>query len=237
MVIAVVPVKPLCRVKGRLSAAYPLEYRQALCLAMLEDLLRKLEQTGCFSRICVMSREERLAGWLAQLALPASLLSDPRDLSLNASAALAAVYCRRFDNAMLFIHADLPLARPNDILLLLEALRDRDLALAADRNGTGTTALAAWLPLPVVPRFGPDSLARHIRQCQEAGLHYRVVGHERLGLDVDRPEDLRNLTALLDPRSEPALHALLRSPRARTYLLHDSWRQAEKQRGDDEEVL
>jgi 2-phospho-L-lactate guanylyltransferase (CobY/MobA/RfbA family) len=49
------------------------------------------------------------------------------------------------------------------------------------------------------PSFGPDSLSRHVRLAEEAGLRFAVKEVPSLGHDVDTPDDL---TALADALHE-----------------------------------
>ena len=59
-------------------------------------------------------------------------------------------------------------------------------ALAADRHGLGTNAVALRAGIPFTFHFGPASLAAH-RAAAPAGA--RIVTTPGLGLDVDTPED------------------------------------------------
>jgi len=86
-----------------------------------------------------------------------------------------------------------------------------------DRHGTGTNALVLSPPDAIKPSFGPDSLARHTAAAEAAGLPHRVEDVPSLAHDVDTPEDLAALAALLTEtrlgaaRTRGALRQLERS--------------------------
>jgi 2-phospho-L-lactate guanylyltransferase len=72
--------------------------------------------------------------------------------------------------------------------------------IVPDRHGFGTNALVISPPAVFKPSFGPDSLNRHVGAAQEAGLKHSVEEVPSLLHDVDTPEDLAALEALLDDR-------------------------------------
>lgn len=88
--------------------------------------------------------------------------------------------------AMLVIHGDLPLLGSDDIDQLVESAAG-GIAIAPDRHGTGTNAVAIDADVPFSFHFGADSFAAH---RQAAGGDLRIVRRVGLGLDIDTPEDL-----------------------------------------------
>lgn len=86
---------------------------------------------------------------------------------------------------LLIIHGDLPLLAPDDVCVLLEAALRSGLALAPDRHGTGTNALAIQDGRPFAFSFGPDSFRQHAAQGEAA-----IVERPGLALDVDTAGDL-----------------------------------------------
>jgi 2-phospho-L-lactate guanylyltransferase len=88
------------------------------------------------------------------------------------------------------VHADLPLVAPQDVEVLLGALADDGIAIAPDKSGTGTNAIATWLRhrLPFV--FEGSSRARFETEAARTGLTVAIVERRGLSLDVDGIEDL-----------------------------------------------
>ncbi|RJF91276.1 2-phospho-L-lactate guanylyltransferase [Sphingomonas cavernae] len=87
---------------------------------------------------------------------------------------------------VLVIHADLPLLAANEVEALLREAVDAGAAIAPDRLGTGTNALALTQATSFVPAFGEGSFARHRALLPNAAL----VERPGLQIDVDTPEDL-----------------------------------------------
>lgn len=198
---AIIPIKSLDFVKQRLSPVFSLVDRQRLCLAMLKNVIKALWLSGVFNHIGVISKDKRLLPWLVENSLPAELIFDCRDNSLNDAATIGGIHSLHFGNEMLFIHGDLPLIQPEDVLSVMDTLQNNDVVLVADQTGLGTTALASRLPLPIATQFGPSSLDLHKQKCREVGLRYQVIYNERMGKDIDKPENLLELSRLFERRT------------------------------------
>lgn len=124
-----------------------------------------------------------------------------RGLGLNealtdASAALHSEGCQY----LAVVHADLPLVTKSDIEALVDALPEEGIALAPDKTGSGTNALAVWLRHRQPFVFEGPSRARFEADAMRRGLSVAIV--ERLGLlhDLDDIEDL----ALIPMATRPA---------------------------------
>lgn len=97
------------------------------------------------------------------------------------------------------LHGDLPNLSPDDVRALLDAVpAGGGVALAPDRAGTGTNALAQSPADAIAFRFGTDSLARHREAAAEAGLPLAVVERPGLAFDLDTPADLARWLELGD---------------------------------------
>lgn len=88
---------------------------------------------------------------------------------------------------ILVIHADLPLVAAEDIEALLDAAEVAGVAIAPDRHGSGTNALAITDDCPIRFCFGEDSFALH---CAQAGENCPVIQRMGLAIDIDTPDDL-----------------------------------------------
>lgn len=103
---------------------------------------------------------------------------------LNTELAFAAK--RRHAKNLLVIHSDLPLLMVADIDDLTSQ-REQPWAIAPDRHGIGTNALALRSQDNFQFSFGDQSLLRH---SQAAEGVFRMVNRTGLALDVDTPDDL-----------------------------------------------
>ena len=81
-----------------------------------------------------------------------------------------------------------------------------------DRHGTGTNALLMSPADAIAPGFGPGSCERHVDRARARDLEVDVEPVASLALDLDTPEDLRELGAALsdDPGLAPATAEALR---------------------------
>jgi 2-phospho-L-lactate guanylyltransferase len=97
------------------------------------------------------------------------------------------------------LHGDLPNLSAADIHALADAVATpAGVAIAPDRAGTGTNALAQC-PAGAVPfRFGIGSFAAHREAAAAARLPLAVVERPGLAFDLDTPDDLARWLELGD---------------------------------------
>lgn len=96
--------------------------------------------------------------------------------------------------AVAVLPADLPSLRPDELDAALAAASKVPLAVVADRQGTGTTLLAATRAVGLDPRYGPGSFAAH-RAIGAVAL--AVPADSGLRRDVDVVTDLAGVTGPL----------------------------------------
>jgi 2-phospho-L-lactate guanylyltransferase (CobY/MobA/RfbA family) len=168
--------------KRRLSPA-PEDAREALAEAMLADVLAAAEAVG----------PTELATAEGQGRAVAAVLREVEELPI------------------LVVNADLPCARPRDLLTLLGRLPQGGLALVAARDGT-TNALALSSPQLFAPLYGPDSAERFVAHAARLGIPAATAEIPNLVDDVDTLPDLERLEGRLGPATGAALDEL-RLPR------------------------
>jgi 2-phospho-L-lactate guanylyltransferase len=88
---------------------------------------------------------------------------------------------------LLIVHGDLPLLSQDDIAAMIDGAQATGVALAPDRVGEGTNAVALHAQAPLPFAFGSGSFASHMAATGGKACLVRSLG---LGLDVDSPEDL-----------------------------------------------
>jgi 2-phospho-L-lactate guanylyltransferase len=99
------------------------------------------------------------------------------------------------------LHGDLPNLRGSDVAALIAGLPadgGPGVAIAPDRGGSGTNALALRPPGVINFRFGVGSFAAHLAEVERAGVHITVVDRSGLAFDLDTPEDLARWRELGD---------------------------------------
>lgn len=187
---AVVPVKRFADAKRRLMPLLSLQERSTLTGAMLRDVLFALVRAPCLAGVIVVTGE-RIAGIMAQAA-GAIVMNDGENAGMNAAVAQAARrLADRGVSGMLVIPADVPMITVADVETIVLAHRAApSVTLVPAGNDGGTNALACSPPLAVSCRFGEDSLREHREAARAGGIAAGVVLLERVGHDIDRPDDL-----------------------------------------------
>jgi 2-phospho-L-lactate/phosphoenolpyruvate guanylyltransferase len=170
----VVPIKQGRDGKTRLAAMLGDNARSSLAERMAAHVLGVLQ--GCFdcTQITVLS-PHRPANWEGDWM---------RDEGRGLNAELSAWRDAQGNSPILIIHADLPLLKKDDVQALLQAA-GQGAALATDRAGQGTNALAIADKRPMVLCFGANSRSRHCDQYPDVP----VLQREGLMADLDTPED------------------------------------------------
>ena len=224
MTIALIPVKRLEDSKSRLLPQLPDARRQALTLAMLEDLIESLSRTPGIDRIAVTTPDplvaERAADAGAEILMREvpglnAALEDGRERLMQEEAGDSVA--DRVNDGFMIVLGDVPGARPRDFSKLLEAAAgsaDSGVWLAPSSDG-GTSALLQRPATAIPCCFGRNSARRHREAAAEAGVPFFEIELASLSIDLDHPEDLiaflktksggRRTRALLEenPREDP----------------------------------
>ena len=96
------------------------------------------------------------------------------------------------EGPILVVNADLPCARPRDLLTLLGALPEGGLALVPAADGT-TNALALARPGLFRPLYGPRSASRFLTYAEKEGIPAIELAVPALALDVDTIAEFEQL--------------------------------------------
>src|ERR671935_869396 len=165
--------------KRRLTPA-PDDVRTVLAEAMLEDVLAACRAVG-----------------------PTTLATEEEGQGAAVSAALRMID----ERPILVVNADLPCAKPRDLLTLLGALPEGGLALVEAADGT-TNALALAARHLFAPLYGPGSAERFRARATRLGVPSATPLIPNLADDVDTLADLDRLEGRLGPRTTAALEEL-----------------------------
>jgi 2-phospho-L-lactate/phosphoenolpyruvate guanylyltransferase len=173
---AVIPFKGSAERKTRLGNRLGMKERQGLSQELFEHVVSVLRRAPTLREVALLS-DIRPNQWEGPF-----ILDEGRGLN----AELNALVDLRRPARLLVIHADLPLVSVEDIAALIMG-EAAACAIAPDRHGTGTNALALVEPMGFDFAFGPNSFARH---CAAAKGKARVVTRLGLELDIDTAADL-----------------------------------------------
>ena len=197
--IAILPVKTFDAAKQRLAGMLGVGSRQALAQAMFTDVLTALRRVQGLDAIVVVT-SDRIADSTA-LSHRVQTLRDDAQAGQSPAAMIGFGFAlgKGFERVLL-VPGDTPLLDPHEVDdLLVEAERRRLAAVVVpDRHGTGTNALLLSPPAVIEPRFGPGSLERHLAAVRAAGVPHDTGTLASLTLDVDTPDDLTELSSLLE---------------------------------------
>ena len=176
---ALVPVKESESAKSRLAGSLSWAQRRRLSQTMLDHVLRTLREVADIELIGIVSRDAPSDGAVSWL----------RDEGFGLNAELTRARGVWGAHDILVIHADLPLVTADDIRALLAAAEESGRAIAPDRHGSGTNAVAVKAGQAFHFRFGPDSFERH-------SIDHRPASVVRRGLavDVDNAEDIAQMS-------------------------------------------
>lgn len=199
--LAVLPVKSFTAAKARLAARLGPAARAELAEAMLGDVLEALASAGELDGVAVVTAEARAAA--AATEAGAEVVPDVEQAGQSPAAVLGASHAIEAGyDRLLLVPGDTPLLEPGEIdeLIVRSARARLGAAIVPDRHRTGTNALLLHPADALAPRFGPDSLARHVAAARQEGLGYAVEPVTGLEHDVDTREDLDDLGSRLRER-------------------------------------
>ncbi|MGD0877158.1 MAG: 2-phospho-L-lactate guanylyltransferase [Anaerolineales bacterium] len=193
---AIVPVKPMRRGKSRLAGLLSEEQRTSLNRYLLEHTLTVLNEISGIEHTLVVSRDP------AALALTRSLggrtVMEDGAPQFNTALKRATIVAQaQGARAVLILPADLPLVEPSDLeALLSQGMTPSVVVISPDRRLDGTNGLFINPAGLIDYDYGPGSFQRHCQRAKDAGAKLVVVNSERIGLDLDLPEDLEMVGGL-----------------------------------------
>ena len=200
---ALVPVKRFDQGKSRLGEVLDGEARAGVARAMFDRVVGRvlggLAARGELEGVLVVTDGPEVA--LRAKGAGAEALLSPgvgpgRKLGAIVDEGLVALGARGGE-AALVIMGDLPELSQDDVRVLAGMLEGHDLVLAPDAAGTGTNALALWLPPPMPTRFcGGESLGDHVADARALDLRVAICERGGFRFDVDQPGDYERLRAV-----------------------------------------
>jgi 2-phospho-L-lactate guanylyltransferase len=190
--VILVPVKNLATAKQRLAAVLDQLARTELAQAMLHDVVAALAAWPR-SPACALVTSDPFACELA-LQYGFDIIPDPANAGETAAIELATRFAVvRGSDSTLVIPADIPLIQAKDLDQILAYAPAEGAVLAPAADGRGTNA-AYRRPADLFSlRFGNDSFKPHLAAAEVTGKPCVVLQLPSVALDVDNPEDLRQV--------------------------------------------
>ena len=187
---AVVPVKERGLAKERLAPVLRPKMRQALALAMFEDVLLALTATPGIPGILVVTVDPE-ASRLASRYGARVVEAGARNGHTGAVATAARLLAAEGRAGMLALPGDIPLVTPAELAELLAAHPPApSFTIAPSHDERGSNAIACSPPDAVPLRFGENSFYPHLREAEACGIRPNVLHLPGIALDIDNPEDV-----------------------------------------------
>ena len=209
---AVVPVKERVSAKGRLAPLLRREVRQALALAMLEDVLAAVTGVPGIAGLMVVTVDPE-AGRLAAGYGARLIEAGARDGHTGAVTAAARLIAGKGRAGMLTLPGDIPLVTPAEIESLLAVhLPAPSFTIVPSHDECGSNAIACSPPDAVPLRFGENSFYPHLWTAEAYGIQPKVLRLPGIALDIDNPEDVVSFMRTESPTRAWALLSEERVP-------------------------
>jgi 2-phospho-L-lactate/phosphoenolpyruvate guanylyltransferase len=204
---AAVPVKEFAGAKQRLSPLLTPGQRQALAVAMLEDVLAALADAAIAG--IMLNTVEPVAGELARRYGARIITQGARDGHTAAVAAMARILGEEGREAMLALPGDIPRVTSEEIATVIAAHQlSPSVTIVPAHDERGSNAVLCSPPMVMQLRFGDDSFLPHLAAARALGIEPTIVKLPGIGLDIDQPRDLevlRRATPHMATRTAAAL--------------------------------
>lgn len=186
-----VPMKGLPHAKSRLAPLLADASRQALAYALYRRTLTFFQRHYSERPLLVITDSNAVARLAVEHG--ATVLAEPEPRGLNAAADTAARYAAQagFD-ALLLVHADIPLLARDELDTLIATAAFAEVAIAESTDG-GTNAMLLRPPLALPFHYGPNSADLHAQAARDRGLVVARLKLARLSRDLDTPADFAQL--------------------------------------------
>jgi len=185
---AAVPVKEFAGAKQRLSPLLTPQQREALAVAMLEDVLSALAEAP-LDGIMVNTLDPR-ATELARRYGARVVTDDARSGHTGAVTAMARILAAE-GHDMLTVPGDIPRVTAAEIAAVVEVRKPApSLTIVPARDEMGSNAMLCSPPLVMPFRFGDNSYFPHLATARGLGIEPAIVKLPGIGLDIDQPEDV-----------------------------------------------
>jgi 2-phospho-L-lactate/phosphoenolpyruvate guanylyltransferase len=187
---AAVPVKEFAGAKQRLSPLLTPGQRQALAMAMLEDVLAALADAAIAG--IMLNTLDPVAGDLARRYGARIITQGARDGHTAAVAAMARILGEEGREAMLALPGDIPRVTSEEIATVIAAHRPSpSVTIVPAHDERGSNAVLCSPPMVMQLRFGDDSFLPHLAAARALGIEPTIVKLPGIGLDIDQPRDLQ----------------------------------------------
>lgn len=205
---ALVPIKPPCMAKTRLSGLFTAVERARLQWAMLQDVLDQLSRSKRLRGIAVVSPDPQICGLAQARGFPA-FGGEPEGGGLNGAVLFGSErLCCAGADLIAILPGDVPTLDFADIDRAIDmAVAEDTVVVVPDREFQGTNALVFWADRPPTFRFGKNSFHRHLEAM--AGRRVKPLTLASIAHDIDCPGDIDHLRSRWEEGLAPRTNHVL----------------------------
>jgi 2-phospho-L-lactate guanylyltransferase len=185
------PVKNLAKAKQRLASVLDQPARTELAQAMLSDVVAAIAAFA--GDEVTLATSDPFAMELARRHV-FEIIRDESNVSETDAIEMATRTCEaRGVQSTLVIPGDIPLIEAADLRAIYDASPKAGSVLVPSADKRGTNAVLRRPASLFRLRFGNDSFTPHLATAIATNKTCVVLSLPRIGLDIDTPEDLREL--------------------------------------------
>lgn len=179
-----------------------MEERTQLAWAMLENTFAAAAQVRQVDHVAVVTLYRPAIALAEKYGM--EVILEAEQISESASVDFGSREVgKRGAEAVLRLPIDLPLITTEDIEAVIASDQPGELStvIVPSRDGTGTNAILRRPPDLFPSHFGTGSLAKHLKEAEQAKAACKIIHLPRIALDIDEPEDLIELLAQAEESS------------------------------------
>jgi len=193
--VILIPIKNTAYAKQRLAGILDQPARTRLAQAMLYDVLTAIHEWQGRPPVAIVSSDPYATELARRYGF--EVIPDPDNPGETGAIEMATLVCvKRGAECTLVIPADIPLIQSWELEEILKQAPTEGSVLVPAGDGRGTNA-AFRRPANLFPlRFGNDSFKPHHAAAQATGKPCVVIELPGIAVDVDNPDDLRQLISL-----------------------------------------
>ncbi len=193
--VVLVPVKNTSGAKQRLASVLDQPARTKLAQAMLHDVMAALHDWKNRRDVAIVSGDDYAIDLARKYEF--EIIPDQTNPGETGAIEMATQICvERGAESTLVIPADIPLIQPWELDEIVKHAPTAGSVLVPAFDGRGTNA-ALRRPANLFPlRFGNDSFKPHHAAAQATAKPCVILNLPGIAVDVDNPEDLKQLAAV-----------------------------------------
>lgn len=191
---AILPAKNFSHAKERLAPALQPAERQALFIAMLEDVLAAATDVAELEGVLVLTREKKAAD-LAERYGARVETETANDGQTAAVSRAVEILVNDGADGILTLPGDTPNVIADEIIQILARHQTAPaMTIVPSHDGRGSNCIALSPPALIPFRFGNDSFQPHLAEAEARNVKPTILKDlPGIALDIDTPSDLAAL--------------------------------------------